>query len=581
MEVKKEYKLLGPSHVAARDAKEMAAYWVAGIGAILLAMGLIAATFKSSLSDGWQRYPLMIGTLLEVVAFLFFIFASRQARFTTNTVIIAVLGTAILGLICYLGCFKYYRRPPFDLTNTQMHTFSEQTVKILKGLDGKINVWVMYASRDESWKRFNGQVRDIVDMAKSYTDKLDVTYIDLVVAPRTRKNRAELIGEDPRKLENAIVVFPDGEDLTKVRRTIIPMTKLMDMNVRRASNALPPPAKAEQVLASAIIEVTSTERQVIYFLTGHGEKDINGLGFQAGHMGKIREALEREFMQVRELRLQGGKPVPDDTAALVIAGPTKPLSKKEIKSLERYVVRGGRFFFLIDTDTPESFTKWLYDFCWIQCAPHIIHDARKAKDPQEITVVANPQHEISRPLSGFNVVLPEARPVVRRRGAEKIFDIIPILFSEMHIDLWAESDVASLKEGKIPKFNQEDRDFSSIKARGFRLGLAMEPKNVKKGSKLKPPRFVVIGDADFAENVTNWEKAGDKLLQKNYNEDLFLNVINWLAGREEFISVRPKNPGLAALEFKGRELKMMVAVLGGVPFIVLLIGVMMFFSRRR
>jgi len=43
MEVKQDYKLMGPSAEAARDPKEIAAYSVAGVGAVFLVAGLVGA----------------------------------------------------------------------------------------------------------------------------------------------------------------------------------------------------------------------------------------------------------------------------------------------------------------------------------------------------------------------------------------------------------------------------------------------------------------------------------------------------------------------------------------------------------
>jgi ABC-type uncharacterized transport system involved in gliding motility auxiliary subunit len=47
----------------------------------------------------------------------------------------------------------------------------------------------------------------------------------------------------------------------------------------------------------------------------------------------------------------------------------------------------------------------------------------------------------------------------------------------------------------------------------------------------KQARLVVIGDSDF---------AADRYVGMQRNGDLFLNSINWLAGDEDLISVRPK-----------------------------------------
>ena len=44
-------------------------------------------------------------------------------------------------------------------------------------------------------------------------------------------------------------------------------------------------------------------------------------------------------------------------------------------------------------------------------------------------------------------------------------------------------------------------------------------------------RLVVVGDSDWANN---------RYLGNFYNEDLFLNIVSWLAGEEELISIRPR-----------------------------------------
>jgi len=42
---------------------------------------------------------------------------------------------------------------------------------------------------------------------------------------------------------------------------------------------------------------------------------------------------------------------------------------------------------------------------------------------------------------------------------------------------------------------------------------------------------VVVGDSDFVNN---------EYIQKMYNADLFLNMVNWLSGEDAYISIRPK-----------------------------------------
>jgi ABC-type uncharacterized transport system involved in gliding motility auxiliary subunit len=89
-------------------------------------------------------------------------------------------------------------------------------------------------------------------------------------------------------------------------------------------------------------------------------------------------------------------------------------------------------------------------------------------------------------------------------------------------------------------------------------------------------RIVAFGDADFASN---------NILQQQipiYNLDLFGNTISYLAGANELVSIRPKDPSTprtVALDAGQRNLVLIGTVLG-LPLLVALAGVMMWWRRR-
>ncbi|MDQ3927952.1 MAG: hypothetical protein M3328_02265, partial [Chloroflexota bacterium] len=89
-------------------------------------------------------------------------------------------------------------------------------------------------------------------------------------------------------------------------------------------------------------------------------------------------------------------------------------------------------------------------------------------------------------------------------------------------------------------------------------------------------RIVVFGDGDFASN---------NILQQQlplYNADLFGNTISYLAGATELVSIRPKDPSTprtVALDAGQRNLVLISTILG-LPLVVALAGVMMWWRRR-
>ncbi|HYP19106.1 MAG TPA: hypothetical protein VEY08_03450, partial [Chloroflexia bacterium] len=90
------------------------------------------------------------------------------------------------------------------------------------------------------------------------------------------------------------------------------------------------------------------------------------------------------------------------------------------------------------------------------------------------------------------------------------------------------------------------------------------------------PRIVAFGDGDFASN---------NILQQQlplYNNDLFGNTVSYLAGANELVSIRPKDPSTprtVALDAGQRNLLLVSTVLG-LPLLVSLAGVMVWWRRR-
>jgi hypothetical protein len=97
------------------------------------------------------------------------------------------------------------------------------------------------------------------------------------------------------------------------------------------------------------------ERRTVYLTVGHGElnetpRGPEGSMTRSGSFAKL--ILQRMNLVVKDLGLaQGlGNDVPDDAQAVLVLGPTDPLSKEEIGSLRRYADRGGKLFIALDSD---------------------------------------------------------------------------------------------------------------------------------------------------------------------------------------------------------------------------------------
>ena len=102
----------------------------------------------------------------------------------------------------------------------------------------------------------------------------------------------------------------------------------------------------ENAITNALRKVLKTERKKVYFLAGHGERDLDDPkpgGFQVA-----KRALDNEGYEVESLNLLSRGPVPQDAAVVIVAAPKKPLLSTEVQALKAYLEKGGRLLIMLE-----------------------------------------------------------------------------------------------------------------------------------------------------------------------------------------------------------------------------------------
>ena len=92
---------------------------------------------------------------------------------------------------------------------------------------------------------------------------------------------------------------------------------------------------------------------MVYFLTGHGERDIEQAGETS--MTRAKTTLESKNYTVKTLNLLAENQIPEDASLIVIAGPLQPVSEEEVQLLKDYLASGGS---LIVMEDPTALTEF-------------------------------------------------------------------------------------------------------------------------------------------------------------------------------------------------------------------------------
>jgi len=518
---------------------------------VALVFAAVAVRFLKPEWEQWRSGLLMGGlacTLLYILSQWREIarsFSGRQARFGTLAAASTVVVLAILVAINYLSQ-RHNKR--WDLTATKQFTLSDQTKKVLQGLQKPVQIRVF--ARSDGF----GAFRERLDEYTYHSKQIAVEYVDVEKKPGLAKQyEVQTVG--------TVVVEYDGR-------------------VERATS------DGEQEITNALIKAISGKQHKVYFIEGHGERtaettDQNGYSSIAG-------ALTSDNFAHDKLVLAQQKEIPADASVLVIAGPQTDFFPAELEMLKAYLARGGKVLFMLDpperADAPPitNLVGLLKEWA-IEVENNIVVDisgmGQLLGTGAEVPVAA--RYDAHTITDRFRLITayPLARAIsVTSGGVNGRYAQTLVHTSSSS---WAEADIKQLlTSGRV--LREVDK---GDKAGPIALAAAVSapapnapPPAVPAGdaNKEEPPksetRIVVFGDSDFATN---------RYLGIPGNRDLFMNSINWLAQQENLISIRPRDPQdrrITLTEDQKNRIFWITVVI--IPGLILLAGVQSWWRRR-
>jgi ABC-type uncharacterized transport system involved in gliding motility auxiliary subunit len=469
-------------------------------------------------------------------------FSGREARFGTLAVASAAVVLAILVALNYLAS-RHNKR--WDVTAAQQFTLSDQTRKILQGLQKPVNIKVF--AQPDDFERF----RDRLDEYQYASKQVNVEYIDAVKSPsRANQYQVQQLGT---------VVFE------------------YDGRTERVTS------ESEQELTNGLIKVVQGKQHKIYFVQGHGEKGTQGSD-RDGY-SQIASSLGSENYTVDQLVLAQQKEIPADASLLIVAGPQTDFFPPEIEMLKRYLARGGKVMFMLDPPDKAgeqdvtNIIALLKDWA-IDVGNNVVVDVsgmgQLLGTGPEVPVAAKYQtHAIT---DRFNLLTAYrlARSVSPAAGstsgkfAQTLVETSPAS--------WAETDIKTLNtSGQVARdLDKGDKagPVSLAVAVSSPVAEAPAPADGDKTDDTQKPetRIVVFGDSDFASN------SG---LGIQGNRDLFMNAVNWLAQQENLIAIRPRDPQdrrLTLTSDQQRRIFWLTVLI--IPGLILFAGVQTWWRRR-
>ena len=406
------------------------------------------------------------------------------------------------------------------LTKNNLFSLSDQTDKVVSGLEKEVQIKAFFKTADQS------MATDLLDEYDYRSGNLSYELIDPDEEPAVRKQYSI-------KSYNSVIVESGHK-----RELITEMT--------------------EANLTNAIIKVTREQDKAIYFLSGHGEKQITDASPQG--MKDASEAIKKENHIVREINLAVKGSIPDSCTVLVIASPQTDLFPTELDSIKSFIDNGGKVLVMLDPDRGGNLRNFLEIYKVTVGQDMIIEQSAISQlfgggPAVPIVQTYDANHAITKDF-GVMTFFPYASSVslAEDKGGYKTTELLKTSNS-----CWAETDYST---GKVGFDENEDTPGP--------VALAVLVEKDLTDGKLA---LAVFGDTDFASNA---------YFRQQGNGNLFLNTINYLAEEEDLISIRPKQVDDSRLTLTSAEVStLFYLVVIAIPLLVIILGVIVFFKRNK
>jgi len=480
------------------------------------------------------------------------------------------VGTAVvLALVLMVNLLGSYLRGRIDLTSGDLYTLEEGTRDLLGGLDDIVQVKLFASS--ELPPELQLQLRDVrdllSDMRRASDGRLVVTDVD--------PDRDEDAAEEASQLGIYPVEFNVlRDDEFEVRRGYYGLAVVY----AGESDVTPVIQRSDDLefrLASAIYDMTSTDRAGVAFVEAYGAKrpsDIPGLVETLG-----------DRYDLRTIGISGDSVAAidrDSTEVLVIAGPQEQLDSAAVERVRAFADAGGSTLILVEparidgqSPTPLPLTNGLEP---LLADRGIVVSKRLVADLVSSERVNMGRQGIFQVIAAYPL-WPVALPAGRHAILSGLSSISMAWAGELEISdstivepLWQTSESAALQPVGAPILPDQEWDFPEEELKVRTLAAAVTPPEGDPRG-----RMVVVGDATFIEGQFVQQNPGNVLF--------FANAIDWLARDEALIAIRSKNRTPPNLVFES-DLSRSLLKWGnmvGVPLLFVLVGMLRVTGRRR
>lgn len=429
-----------------------------------------------------------------------------------------------------------------DNTSAQLFTVSQQTERLLAGLEDDIDIyWIVQSGQEDA------ALETLLQRYSSMSSRIKLIKKDPDVYPAFAQQYTS------GTIYNNSLVIQCGERYRYVDISSIYEYDYSSYN----SYGYDVSFNGESAVTSAIDYVTREDMPKLYTLTGHGETELSG---------NFTAAVENGNFELEKLSLLTVEAVPEDADALLICAPQSDLSQEETKLIQAYLQAGGHMILISDPPQGEALENLesLMASYGVSAAEGIVIEgdqSRYAYGSPHYLLPNISSHDITSPLAsgGYYVLLPIAQGLT-------VSEELPEGVSVSKLLTTSNSAFSKPAGYSMTSYEKEKGDIDGP----FSLAVAITASTGETEAKI-----VWVSSAALIDDASNARVAGG-------NQDMFVNCISWMCGQEESISIRAKTLSSDYLTIPSSSASMLSFVIIAIlPLGVLSAGIYVWIRRKR
>jgi hypothetical protein len=323
--------------------------------------------------------------------------------------------------------------------------------------------------------------------------------------------------------------------------------------------------RGELPLTSALLDLGRETRPRLGVLRGFGGPSVDDPSDQFG-LALFLDAVSGQGIEVLPFELPDGADVPPELAVVMLWGPQAGIGPRRAETLASWHDAGGALLLAMDPIIVDPDMDVLLARVGIGREPAVICDAEGRWDGERRALLSinrwQPDHEISAAIErqGIFATFMGAGGLARNAAAPAARHAAALAITSASVF------------GDRPEGHRRPGDYT------LGAGEVTGPRTV--GYALAEGgsgRAVVFGCSSFITRDFLTSAEGGRA-----NMDLGLNAVNWLVKHEDAIEARPRNVYESRVDLLESERRqVMIYVLGLMPLGGMLLGVLVWFARRR